>query len=129
MPTLKQRKAVERIIENRGNVSRSMLEVGYSEMSAKNPSNLTESKGYKELCEEYGLTDKLVLEALVVDITQKVGNRKPELELGAKLLGRLKEQEQGKNNTVNFNFFDADTLRKIATRAVDGDSTGEKEPS
>ena len=51
MATIKQKKAVARIVENRGNVSKSMLEAGYDPITAKNPKNLTESKGYKEEAE------------------------------------------------------------------------------
>jgi hypothetical protein len=49
MPTIKQKKALNRIVENRGNVSKSMIEAGYDETTAKNPKNLTESKGWQEL--------------------------------------------------------------------------------
>jgi len=61
MPTLKQKQALKKVIENRGNVSKSMIDVGYTENTAKNPSNLTNSKGWQELMEEY-LPDKLLAE-------------------------------------------------------------------
>lgn len=51
--TIKQRRAAKLVVENRGNVSKAMREAGYSEISAKNPKNLTESKGWKELMEEH----------------------------------------------------------------------------
>lgn len=92
MPTEKQKKAVERIIENHGNVSKSMREAGYTDATAKNPKNLTESDGFEELCKNCGLTDELILESLVDDIKAKRKNRKPELELGAKIRGLLKER-------------------------------------
>lgn len=53
MPTLKQRAAIEKVMENHGNVSRAMLEVGYDPTTAKNPKNLTDSKGWHELLEKY----------------------------------------------------------------------------
>ncbi len=53
MATEKQRKAVAKIVENSGNVSKSMREVGYSKITAKNPIHLTGSKGYKELTFDY----------------------------------------------------------------------------
>lgn len=53
--------ALKKIIENHGNVSKSMREVGYSVETAKNPSQLTESKGFKQLMEEY-LPDSLLME-------------------------------------------------------------------
>lgn len=57
MATLKQKEAVKEIVENRGGVSSAMLKVGYKPKTAKNPKNLTESKGWQELMEQY-LPDK-----------------------------------------------------------------------
>jgi len=59
MPTIKQRKAAQKVVENHGNISRAMLEAGYTPASAKNPKNLTESRGWNELMEEYLSDEKL----------------------------------------------------------------------
>jgi hypothetical protein len=59
MATEKQKAVFDKIVENHGNVSKTMREVGYDEDTAKNPKNLTESKGWKELMEEY-LPNKLL---------------------------------------------------------------------
>lgn len=99
-PTPKQRKATEKLIANGGNISKAMKEAGYTEATAKNPKNLTESKGFQELCEELGLTDQLLLDALVYDIENKKKNRKAELELGFKIKGRLTEKHEVTVNTV-----------------------------
>ena len=48
MATQRQKAAVNRIVENRGVVSKSMLEVGYKKNTAKNPKNLTDSKAFKQ---------------------------------------------------------------------------------
>jgi len=48
MSTLRQKRVVARILENGGNVSKAMREVGYSPQTAKVPSKLTESKGFRE---------------------------------------------------------------------------------
>lgn len=48
MSTLKQKKAVARLLENRGNVSKSMKEAGYSDAMAKNPQVFTRSVGFQE---------------------------------------------------------------------------------
>lgn len=53
MATLKQKAAIEKVVENHGNVSRAMLEVGYDPTTAKNPKNLTESKAWVELMEQH----------------------------------------------------------------------------
>lgn len=53
MSTIKQKKAIKNLVENHGNVSRAMLDAGYDPTTAKNPKNLTESKGFDELKKEY----------------------------------------------------------------------------
>jgi hypothetical protein len=92
MATDKQRKAIEKIVENRGNVSKSMRQAGYSNSSAKNPANLIESKGYFELMDEYGLSDDLIISSLVSDIKNKPGRRIAELSLAAKIKGLMRER-------------------------------------
>src|SRR5258708_2606005 len=91
MATVKQKTAISKIVENRGNVSKSMKQAGYSPKTAKNPFNLTKSKGFGELCAQYGLTRSLVIRSLVADIKAKPGSRKQELELAAKLLGLIRK--------------------------------------
>ncbi len=93
MATLKQIKAVDKLVENRGtSISGAMREAGYDDTTAKNPKNLTDSIGFMELCEEKGLTDTLLLDALVDDIKTKKRNRLGEITLGLKVKGRLKEE-------------------------------------
>ncbi len=86
---MKQELVMKKVVENGGNVSRAMREVGYSQATINNPSNLTHSKGFIQLCEESGLTDDLLLTALVEDIRMKKGNRRAELELAFKIKGHL----------------------------------------
>jgi len=78
--------AVQKIVENGGNVSRSMIEVGYSPATAKTPDKLTDSKGYQELLNEY-LPDDFILGALKDDIEKKPQNRVAELNLATKVKG------------------------------------------
>lgn len=53
MVSIKQKKAFKKSVENHGNISKAMKEAGYTDATAKNPSNLTSSKAWKELMEEY----------------------------------------------------------------------------
>ena len=53
LPTTKQKRAVVNYIENHGNASKAMRDAGYTEATAKNPSNLTKSKAFLALMEEY----------------------------------------------------------------------------
>jgi len=62
MATVKQKLAAKKIIENHGNVSKTMVEVGYTPATAINPSNLTESKGWNELMERYLPDDEVLIE-------------------------------------------------------------------
>ena len=59
MATIKQKTALNKVVENGGNVSKAMRDAGYTEKTAKTPQKLTESKGWKELVEEY-LPDDLL---------------------------------------------------------------------
>jgi hypothetical protein len=61
MTTMKQEMAAKKVVENHGNISRAMLEVGYKPKTAKNPKNLTQSKAWPDLMEKY-LPDNEVLE-------------------------------------------------------------------
>lgn len=54
MATLKQEKAFKlALTKNNGNVRKSMKEAGYSDASAQNPQDLTQSKGWGELREQF----------------------------------------------------------------------------
>ena len=91
MTTIKQELALEKTVENGGNISQAMRDVGYSESTINNPSNLTKSKGFLDLCNEKGLTDDLLINALIEVIKQKKGNRRAELELAFKIKGKFIE--------------------------------------
>src|SRR4030042_5142392 len=85
MATIKQRRAVEKIMENNGNVSKSMKQVGYREATAKNPKNLTESKGFQELLAAE-INDDEMLKRLK-QIINKGANRESltDIDMGLKL--------------------------------------------
>lgn len=69
MATIKQKQAIKKIIENRGNVSKTMKEVGYSEATAKNPKNLTNSKGWKQLLSQ--IDDQVILDKIYEILVQE----------------------------------------------------------
>jgi len=62
--TPRQRLAVKTLLEEGGSVRRAMLKAGYTPTMAKNPKKLTETKGFKELMEEVGITDLKLAEVL-----------------------------------------------------------------
>lgn len=115
MATLKQKLAVKKIIENGGVVSRGMRAAGYSKETAANPKNLTDSKGWQELMNEYfpeqrlakvldeGLSANRVISAIggkqatgattdFIEVPDH-GVRHKFLETGLKLHGKMKDVE------------------------------------
>ena len=59
MPTIKQKKAFDKSVENRGNITKAMRDAGYSEATINNPKDLTDSLGWKELLEKHLSENKL----------------------------------------------------------------------
>jgi hypothetical protein len=60
MPTLKQKAAIQKILVNPGlTVTEAMREVGYSENTVNTPSDVTRSKGWKELMDKYFPEEKV----------------------------------------------------------------------
>jgi len=87
MATLKQKGVFNKMVENGGNMGKAMREVGYSEAMAKNPHKVTQSKGFQEIMEKYGLDDatlakkhKELLESKKVTRTFKKDGLKTEIE-------------------------------------------------
>lgn len=130
MATLQQKAAVERLVELRGtSVSRAMREskLPYSPKTAKNPKNLTDSKGFQEICEEIGLTDQFLTKALYNDIKAKPKRREKELRLAFQVKGKLKTDEQP-GNIFNTIIFSDEQQRRIADRLLhQSESEGESD--
>lgn len=118
MATRKQKKAVQKMVENGGVVSRAMRDAGYSEETAKTPKKLTESKGFKELLEQY-LPDDLILSALEEDIRAKKMNRKGELELASKIKGLLTNKTDITSNGEKIVLLPSEVLERIGDTPED----------
>ena len=104
MATIKQIKAVNKLVGNGGSITEAMREAEYSENTLNTPQKLTESKGYKELLIKHGLTEDLIVGALVEDIKSKPGKRLGELQYGGELIGINKEiTEPDKGDTYIIN--------------------------
>ncbi len=125
MPTIKQIKAVDALVGNGGNVTKAMRVAKYSENTINTPQKLTESIGFKEIMEEYGLTEGLVTRALVEDIKKKPQRRIKELELGANILGMTDREERGGNKTLIINITGESAQRYgiIASQDTEGSSS------
>ena len=117
MATDKQRKLAKNIIDNGGNVSKAMVDAGYSKASAKNPQKYAKAHGVLEAYAEYGLTEGLVITALVDDINAKRKNRTAELKLASDILGLAQPQKvdmTSNGDSINpFNGLTTEELRKL----------------
>lgn len=94
MATERQKRALKEMVVIGSTKKQALIRAGYSAKTAIAPTKVTESKGFKELCEECGLTDKFILDALITDIKKKPQNRKPELELAVKIKGMIVEKSE-----------------------------------
>ncbi len=121
MATFKQKKAIKYIAEG-DSVSKAMLKAGYSPATAKNPSELTERIGFKELLEIAGVSDEKLAKVLnegleatkavvmgvksedsFVDVQPDYAIRHKYLETSLKLKGHAKDNDT--NINLNFNKF------------------------
>ena len=119
MATLKQKLAVKEILDNNGNVSKAMTKAGYPPTTAKNPQQLTRSKGFKELMDKMGISDEKLAKRLnegldatkavvmgvksedsFVDIQPDYITRHKYIETSLKLKGHLDNQPQANNNFI-----------------------------
>ncbi len=106
MATLRQQKAVEKIVENRGIVSKGMLESGYSLKSAKNPKNLTDSKAWPELVKKYFPDTKLAKKHNQLLNAESETVQLGALRLGYEVTGKTEsESKLPTTHITNINFF------------------------
>lgn len=120
MPTLKQKMAAKKILENPAMpLGQAMREVGYDEATATHPKDLTESKGWKELMEKFLPDEKLfkkhdqALEAIKI-VTSPTGPDTPmpdyAIQLKAVELGYKVKRYLGPESQIN-NQFNAQDMK------------------
>ena len=115
MATERQRKALAKVLENGGNVSKAMKESGYSDAMAKNPHKLTQSLAFQHYMQEAGVTDESLVSVLKgglnankvttagdssVDVQPDHPTRHKFLETALKIKGIGKEVDS--SGTINF---------------------------
>lgn len=95
-PKPRIKKVFEKVMENNGfNVGKAMREEGYSPKSAKNPLQVTQSKSWEALLDEY-LPESLIVKTHKEAFNAKRDGNKPDWqirmkasELGYKVRGKL----------------------------------------
>lgn len=64
MASERQKKTLQKVLENGGNVSKAMRESGYSPAMAKNPQKFTQSQAFQQYMHEAGVTDQKLVETI-----------------------------------------------------------------
>lgn len=117
MATMKQIQAVRNIAANGGNLGKAMIEAGYKESVARNPSNLTKSKSWPILLEKHlpdkhlGKKHRTFLDADRIIRTYKKGDLVSEttetdpsavkaLDMAYKLKGRYSSDDVGSKTLI-----------------------------
>ena len=90
MATIKQKLVAQKIIQNGGNVSKAMLEVGYSKATAKTPQKLTDSKGFQQVIQKHFLSPEQV-----IDYHRKLFEKTETYTYKDKKTGKLKVIDTG----------------------------------
>lgn len=148
MATIKHKIAFKKVLKGTS-ISKAMSEVGYADSTSKSTGKLTRTKGWQELVDKYISEEKLMkvhaegLNAYKIKQGAVLGGeiglqsaeiqepdfatRHKYLETGYKVRGRMKEPEKPGDIHNQFNFFDAEQLKRIARRIQDDDSKSEPE--
>ena len=100
-PSMRMRKAAEHLMENPGSVGAALRAAGYSEATVKNPHEVTRSKSWQELMDEF-LPESLLAqkhnELLHSDNSQAVSKA---LELGYKVRGTFAPEKKQITGTLS----------------------------
>ena len=131
MASIKQKKAVKAIIENHGNVSKGMLEAGYTPATAKNPKNLTSSIGFKEEIAPVLLALKKERDAAIKAMVGKRGRAKyRDLTDAIDKLTKNMQLLSGKPTDINnYNEFSDEQIDAIARRISGNGKTSSQKAS
>lgn len=77
----------QKLVSNKINKGKALLEAGYSPAVASNPQLVTESQGFKRYMANHGITEDNLAQMLGEDLVNKPGERLGELKLAAELMG------------------------------------------
>ncbi len=117
--TIKQQLAMKNVVGNGGNITKAMLDAGYSPNTANTPQKLTESTAWQELMEKFLPDERLIkkihagLEATKIhtshtepdrEVTDWIAQHKF-LETALRLKGKGDEPSQDVPNMVVFNIY------------------------
>lgn len=120
-PKQKHYQVISNMVETDGNKKKSLALAGYSKAIQKNPSKVFESKGFNKAMAQLGLTEELLVSALVTDIVRKGEENKDrlgEITLGLKLHGRLKDTKEG-DKTLILNLSSESASRFLKDKSMD----------
>ena len=123
--TVKQQRLASKLVENKGNLSmgEAMRQAGYSPATANNPQQVTKSKGWGRLMEQY-ISDEMILRKLSENVNSESGHiSNSAIDIAIKVKGAYKpakfqfeENPYEKMSDAELNKEIAELEEKIAKR-------------
>jgi phage terminase small subunit len=120
MATVKQKKVIDKIVGNGGNVTKAMIDVGYSKNTAHTPQKLTESKGFikesKPIVEQLIKQRQMALDMLKITIDKATYR---DLTNGVDVLTKNIQLLSGKpTENIGINTEDKDKINKAIDEVI-----------
>lgn len=95
----RHKRVLANMVDNGGNMRKAIAKENYSKAVQDTPSKITETRSFKELMAEQGLTNEYLNECLKNDIDSK-SQRFQELQLAYRLSGALTETKAATQTNV-----------------------------
>jgi hypothetical protein len=94
-----------------------LAEVGYSKAVQESPTKVTDTRSFRQIAEELGLTKSFVLNALREDIEKKPQFRGQEIALAMKMHGMLDKTDEVEERDFNISWIDESEASEPAIEA------------
>lgn len=103
-PSAKQKLAFKNTCENLStgeSLEKALLKANYKPSIAKHPQIVLQSKGFKQLCQDNGLSESIVISMLAQDLKDKPRDRSKELTIACKMLGLFKADNEQQSKQID----------------------------
>lgn len=115
-PTMRHKRVASIIADNDGSIkdmAQVLTRAGYSQTAIDNPQRVLQTKGFRQIADEVGLTKDFILKALQEDIAGKPLQRTGELALASKIHGMLDKSEETEEREIEVSWMQEDTSQNV----------------
>ena len=123
--TIRQKNLAKKIVDNCGTLGEAMIEVGYSENSAKNPHQIIDTNGFQKAFEPYAQRLKKHREEIINKMVEKVGEaRYNELSTSLANVDKILRLESGTPTEITNDItkLSNDELKRLIAKSNGGTS-------